>query len=121
MSYRFEEFELDRDRFELRHNGVVLSVQPKTLEILFLLVENRDRLVTKDEIVEGIWEGRAISDSALSSQIKALRKVLDDNGRDQRFIQTVYGKGFRFAARSLNRIPETTANGPQSHGGAIEL
>lgn len=97
MLYRFEDFELDGARFELRRGGEILPAEPQVLSLLLLLAGNHDRLVSKDEIVEKIWDGRAISDSALSSRIKSARKLLDDDGRSQRLIRTVHGVGFRFA------------------------
>ncbi|MCA8902726.1 MAG: winged helix-turn-helix domain-containing protein [Hyphomonas sp.] len=97
MLYRFEDFELDTARFELRRGGELLPAEPQVLSLLLLLAENHDRLVGKDEIVEKIWDGRAISDSALSSRIKSARKLLGDDGRSQRLIRTVHGVGFRFA------------------------
>ncbi|QLC25356.1 transcriptional regulator [Parasphingopyxis algicola] len=119
MIYWFEGLELDPGRFELRRRGVPVLIQPQALDLLFLLVERHPNLVTKDEIVDHIWQGRAISDSALSSQIKALRKILGDDGRDQRFIQTVYGKGFRFAADVSTQSPAVAGagnSGPEADG-----
>ena len=98
MIYRFEDFELDQARFELRRGGQTLPSEPQVLSLLLLLAQNHDRLVSKDEIIDKIWDGRAVSDSALSSRIKSARKLLDDDGRAQRLIRTVHGVGFRFAA-----------------------
>ncbi|MEZ5998893.1 MAG: winged helix-turn-helix domain-containing protein [Hyphomonas sp.] len=97
MIYVFEDFELDSAKFELRRNGAPLAAEPQVLSLLLLLAENNDRLVSKDEIVEKIWDGRAISDAALSSRIKSARQLLDDDGKAQRLIRTVHGRGFRFA------------------------
>jgi TolB-like protein len=96
MRYRVGEHVLDLRKFELRKNDHVLSAEPQVLSLLFLLVENRDRLVSKDELVATIWGGRAISDSAISSRIKSARQLLGDDGEAQRLIRTVHGKGFRF-------------------------
>ena len=96
MRYRVGEYVLDLRKFELRKNGNLLSAEPQVLSLLFLLVENRDRLVTKDELVATIWGGRAISDSAISSRIKSARQLIGDDGEAQRLIRTVHGKGFRF-------------------------
>lgn len=84
------------DAFELRRAGETVPAEPQVLSLLFLFAENRNRLLTKDEIVEKIWDGRAISDAALSSRIKSARQLLGDDGKQQRFIKTVHGKGFRF-------------------------
>jgi TolB-like protein len=96
MLFRFDHFELDPQAFELRKDGVTLAVEPQVLSLLLLLVENRHRLVTRDEIVETVWHGRFISEAAVASRIKSARQALDDDGRGQRLIRTVHGKGFRF-------------------------
>lgn len=107
MIYRFGDFELDARAMELRQDGTAVAVEPQVFALLLLLVENRDRLVSKDELVEKIWDGRAISDSALTSRIKSARQALGDDGKAQKFIRTVHGQGFRFAA-------EVKAAGPAS-------
>lgn len=96
MVWRFGAFELDPARFELREDGEVLRAEPKVLQLLQYLIEHRDRMVSKDELVDAIWGGRAISDSALSSCIKFARKLVGDDGRTQLYIRTVHGRGFRF-------------------------
>jgi TolB-like protein len=96
MRYRVGEHVLDLRKFELRKNDCLLSAEPQVLSLLFLLVENRDRLVSKDELVATVWGGRAVSDSAISSRIKSARQLLGDDGEAQRLIRTVHGRGFRF-------------------------
>jgi len=96
MQYRVGQFTLDLRKFELIEDGRALPVEPQVLSLIFHLVENRDRLVSKDELVATIWGGRAISDSAISTRIKSARKLLGDDGEAQRLIRTVHGKGFRF-------------------------
>lgn len=68
------------------------------LELLLLLVENRDRMLGKDEILARVWDGRIVSDSALSTAIKATRQAIGDDGRRQGMIETRHGHGFRFRA-----------------------
>jgi TolB-like protein/Tfp pilus assembly protein PilF len=94
--YRFEPFELDTARFELRRDSVPVPIEPQVLSLLVLLVANRHRMVSKDEIIERIWNGRIVSDAALSSRIKSARQALGDDGKSQRLIRTVHGRGFRF-------------------------
>ena len=98
MIYRFGNFELDMGRFELREAGTVHALEPQVFALLAFLVERRDRLVLKDEIFEKLWDGRAVTDSALTSRIKSARQALGDSGKAQRFIKTIHGKGFRFVA-----------------------
>ena len=98
MVYRFGDFELDTARVELRADGAIRHVEPQVFALLALLVENRDRLVSVDEIVEKVWDGRVVSDAAVSSRIKSARQALGDDGKAQRFIRTSHRQGFRFVA-----------------------
>jgi len=96
MRYSVGDYILDLRKFELRKNDRVVPAEPQVLSLLFHLVENRDRLVTKDELVATIWGGRAVSDGTISSRIKSARQLVGDDGEAQRLIRTVHGKGFRF-------------------------
>lgn len=98
MLYGFDEFELDTLKVELRRRGEAVAVEPQVFALLCLLVENADRLVSKDEIIEKVWDGRIVSDSALASRVKSLRAALGDDGKAQRLIRTVHGQGLRFVA-----------------------
>jgi TolB-like protein len=98
MIYRFHEFELDRSKVELRRNGEIVPVEPQVFALLLLLTENSERLVSRDEIIEKVWDGRIVSESAVDSRIKSARRALGDDGKSQRFIRTVHGQGFRFVA-----------------------
>ena len=115
MIYRFGDLGLDRDKVELRRGGEVVAVEPQVFALLLLLVESRERMVSRDEIIEKVWDGRIVSDSAIDSRIKSARRALGDDGKTQRFIRTVHGQGFRFvgevreeaSARSV--VEEATA------------
>lgn len=109
MQYCVGEHVLDLRKFELRENDRVVPAEPQVLSLIFHLVENRDRLVSKDELVATIWGGRAISDSAISTQIKNARRLLGDDGDAQQLIRTVHGKGFRFVGPVVARA--STDNG----------
>jgi TolB-like protein len=98
MIYRFGPFELDTAKAELRSGGEVCSVEPQVFALLALLVDNRERLVSKDEIIEKVWDGRVVSEAAVASRIKSARKVLGDDGKTQQFIKTIHRQGFRFVA-----------------------
>jgi TolB-like protein len=98
MLYRFDTFELDTARAELREDGATRPVEPQVFALLALLVENRERLVSRDELLDKIWDGRVVSDAALASRIKSARQALGDDGRSQRFIRTIHSQGFRFVA-----------------------
>ena len=110
MSYGIGEFELDPLKFELRRAGEAIAIEPQVLALLLLLVEKRDRLISKDEIVDSVWKGRIVSDSAVTSRVKSARHALGDDGRQQRVIRTVHGKGYRFVAEV--RAPPPTAASP---------
>ena len=98
MIHRFRDCSLDTEKCELRCGGVVVPVEPQVLALLRLLIENRERLVGRDEIVEKIWNGRIVSDSAISSRVKSARQAIGDDGRAQGVIRTVRKLGFRFVA-----------------------
>lgn len=96
MIYRFGDCELDTVAFELRRGDEACAVEPRVMELLCFFAANAGRLVTKDELFDTIWAGRIVSDSALSSQIKAARRAIGDDGNKQSFLRTIHGKGFRF-------------------------
>jgi TolB-like protein/Tfp pilus assembly protein PilF len=98
MLYRFGNFELDTAKAELRANGATRPVEPQVFGLIALLVENRERLVSKDEILEKVWDGRIVSDAAIASRVKSARQALDDDGQAQRCIRTIHRQGFRFVA-----------------------
>jgi TolB-like protein/DNA-binding winged helix-turn-helix (wHTH) protein len=93
---RFAGYEIDLVQHELRREDEVVPVEPQVFDLLVHLVRNRDRIVSKDELFETIWQGRIVSEAALSSRISAARRAIGDNGDDQSFIRTVYKRGFRF-------------------------
>ncbi len=109
MLYRFEQFELDLAKAELRAAGRPCPLEPQVFALLSFLVEHRERLVSKDELFEKVWDGRAVGDAALSSRVKSARKVLGDDGRSQRFIRTLHGRGFRFVAEVYAEPPPETS------------
>lgn len=96
MLYRFENFVLDTDRRELRRDEVLLSIEPQVFDLLAFLVDNRDRVVSKDNLLDSVWGGRIVSESTLASRINTARRVIGDSGREQRLIRTIFGKGIRF-------------------------
>ncbi|MEM9625565.1 MAG: winged helix-turn-helix domain-containing protein [Pseudomonadota bacterium] len=109
MIYRFDDFELDADKVELRKNGEALAIEPQVFALLCLLVDNRERMVSKDEVIEKIWAGRIVSDSAIASRIKSARRALGDSGAEQCFIRTVHGQGFRFVGDVQEETPPPSA------------
>ncbi len=98
MIYRFDAFDLDLEKLELRAGGEVRPIEPQVFALLALLIGHRERVVSRDEIIENVWDGRVVSDSAIDSRIKSARHALGDDGKAQRFIKTVHRRGFRFVA-----------------------
>jgi TolB-like protein len=96
LLYLFEDFALDCARRELRRGDELLSVEPQVFDLLQYLIRNRDRVVSKDDLINSIWQGRIVSDATLSSRINAARSALHDNGVEQRLIRTILRKGIRF-------------------------
>lgn len=111
MIFRFDAYELDDLQFELRCQGEPVPLEPQVFDLLLCLVRNRYRLVTRDELFSGVWQGRAVSDAALSTRLNAVRKALGDNGRDQRFIRTLRRRGFRFIAPVIEVLAPASAPG----------
>src|SRR5262245_47586143 len=96
MIYRFQDYSLDVERRELRRRQDLVPVEPQVLDLLQYLIRNRDHVVSKDELIAAVWNGRIISESALSSRITAVRQAVGDSGEQQRLIRTIARKGFRF-------------------------
>lgn len=96
--FRFDDVELDTSSFTLTRDGAGVRVEPQVFEVLAYLVAHRDRLVPRTELLDEIWGDRFVSDSALSSRIKAARAAIGDDGRSQRCIRTVHARGFQFIA-----------------------
>ena len=96
MLYLFEGYVLDTDRHELRRGAAAVPVEPQVFDVLTYLIQNRERVVTRDDLLAAVWEGRIVSESTLSSRINAARVAVGDNGEDQRLIRTVLRRGFRF-------------------------
>jgi TolB-like protein len=98
MRYLFEDFVLDADRRELRRGTTPIQVEPQVLDLLLYLIRNRQRVVSKEDVLSSVWRGRVVSDSALTTRINAARAALGDTGRSQRLIKTLPRKGLRFVA-----------------------
>ena len=81
MIYLFGTFAIDTEAYEVRRDGSPVAVEPQVFDLLVLLVENHDRIVTRDEIIERVWKGRIVSDTAISSRIKAARRAIGDDGK----------------------------------------
>jgi TolB-like protein/Tfp pilus assembly protein PilF len=114
MSLRFEGCVLDLDRYEVRRGSVPVALEPQAMRILIELVTHRDRVVEKTELLDTVWGDRFVSESALTTQIKELRRALGDTGRDQHIIRTVHGRGYMFVA-VVEEDAEGESETPLSH------
>jgi TolB-like protein len=108
--FAFGDYRLDTRRRELRCGAESIRIEPKVFDLLAFLVQNRDRVVSKDDLLNSVWGGRIVSDSALTTRINAARRALGDNGTAQRLIRTLPRKGFRFIGE-VREIADEIAHG----------
>jgi TolB-like protein len=105
VQFIFADHWLDTDRRELRRGTEAIAVEPQVFDLLTYLLQNRDRVVSKDDLIVSVWGGRIVSDSTLTSRINAARKAIGDSGEEQRLIRTIARKGLRFVGEV--RTPST--------------
>ena len=118
MIFSFGDCELDLDRYELRRAGRPRPVEPQVFGVLALLLRERHRVVPKDELLDVVWGDRFVSESALTSRIKAARQAIGDDGRAQRLIRTAHGRGYQFVGEVSESQPAVAA-GPARPGDAL--
>jgi len=99
LRYLFEDYSLDTDRRELYRGANVVSIAPQVFDLLDYLIRNRERVVSKDDLINAIWNGRSVSDAALTTRLNVARSVIGDSGEGQRLIKTLPRKGFRFVGQ----------------------
>jgi TolB-like protein len=116
MTLRFDDYEMDVERRELRRGSAAVHVEPQVFDLLVYLVQNRDRVVSKDDLIASVWGGRIVSDSTLTSRINAARTAIGDSGEDQKLIRTIARKGLRFVGTV--RMQSTSGDGPAHAIGA---
>lgn len=105
MKYKFSDYVLDTDAHSLSHNYEDQRIEPQVFDLLLLLLKNAGDLVSKDQLIDEIWDGRIVSESAISARIAAARKVIGDDGKRQAFIRTVPRRGLQFVAEVTNDKP----------------
>lgn len=119
MRVRFDDYEIDTKAYEVRHGGVPVPVEPQVFDVLADLVERAGQLVTKENLLDRVWGDQFVSESALTSRIKSARRALGDDGRQQRYIKTVHGRGYRFVADLVTE--ESSADDREAGGGAVPI
>jgi pimeloyl-ACP methyl ester carboxylesterase/DNA-binding winged helix-turn-helix (wHTH) protein len=107
VQFVFENHVLDADKRELRRGSQLIALEPQVFDLLLYLIQNRDRVVSKDDLIASVWGGRIVSDSTLASRINAARKAVGDNGDDQKAIRTIARKGVRFIC-AVSQQPAST-------------
>lgn len=111
VQFLFDDHVLDVERRELRRAGRLIAMEPQVFDLLVHLVRNRERVVSKDDLIEAVWHGRVVSESTLTSRINAVRKAVGDSGEAQRLIRTVQRKGIRFVGAVSEAIAPGEAGG----------
>jgi DNA-binding winged helix-turn-helix (wHTH) protein len=107
LRYLFENCVLDTDKRELHREGSTVAVAPQVFDLLDYLIRNRERVVSKDDLINAVWGGRIVSDAALTTRTNVARAAIGDSGEEQRLIKTLPRKGFRF----VGVVREGTAAG----------
>src|SRR5262249_14334960 len=106
VRFLFANHILDIDRRELSCSGRRVALEPQVFDLLLYLVENSERVISKDELFDKVWDGRIVSESTLTSRINAVRRAVNDNGRDQQLVRTIARKGFRFVGEVHAQQPQ---------------
>ena len=121
VRFEFAEHSLDIDRRELRRRGERIAIEPQVFDLLVFLVRNRERVVSRDDLIAAIWSGRIVSDSAVTTRINAARRAVGDSGEAQTVIRTVARKGVRFVAevQEHGTLPPPAAGVPAANAEAL--
>jgi TolB-like protein len=120
VEFRFSDHTLDVERRELRRGADPIAVEPQVFDLLVYLLENRDHVVSKDDLIAAVWLGRIVSESTLTSRINAARKAIGDTGEEQRLIRTIARKGFRFVGEVQAQTARDTAHATATAGASSE-
>jgi adenylate cyclase len=126
LLFSFENFVLDTDHRELRRDGEVILLQPQVFDLLTYVIRHRDRVVSKDDLIEAVWGGRIVSESTLASRINAVRAAIGDTGEAQRLLRTLPRRGVRFVGSisqpaSADTVPATAVSPGVQHRPAIAV
>jgi DNA-binding winged helix-turn-helix (wHTH) protein/tetratricopeptide (TPR) repeat protein len=119
VQYEFGAYTLDGARFELRRAGVVIAVQRRVLDTILCLIENRGRVVTKDELVSGPWQGATVTDAALNRAVMLARRAVQQERADPSCIQTIRGRGFMWTAPVRSIVGNAPASGAADREGSL--
>src|SRR5262245_58301109 len=121
VQFMFNNHVLDPDRRELDRGDSSIAVEPQVFDLLLYLVENRERVVSKDDLIASVWRGRIVSESTLASRINAARRAIGDSGEAQQLIRTLARRGVRFVGEVSTRAKgEESAIASRLEGGRLE-
>ncbi|MDH5353535.1 MAG: winged helix-turn-helix domain-containing protein [Gammaproteobacteria bacterium] len=98
MLYRFDDYELDSDSYQLLKSGQAITLEPQVFDVLSYLLAHHERIISREELLDELWEGKIVSDATINSCIKAARQAIGDSGKAQRYIATYSRRGYRFVA-----------------------
>ncbi|WP_407168448.1 winged helix-turn-helix domain-containing tetratricopeptide repeat protein [Bradyrhizobium sp. ORS 111] len=121
MQFLFEDYCLDADLRELKRDSELIQIGPKVFDLLLYLIRNREQVVTRDDLLQAVWNGRIVSESTLTSHINAVRKAINDTGKEQRLIRTVSRKGVRFVGKTQEVKPSANISITDSTSGGEML
>ncbi|WFE43568.1 AAA family ATPase [Verrucosispora sp. WMMD1129] len=113
--YRFDGFELDTSRYELRLTGKRVPLEPRAFDVLLHLIRHRDRVVSKEELLDSVWGDRFVTDAAVTTVLRAIRLAIGDAGKEHRLIRTVYRRGYQF----IGPVTQTPAGTEAGHDRAL--
>src|ERR1700710_1965116 len=117
MQFFFTDHVLDRDVRELRRGSDTIALEPHVFDLLVYLLQSRDHVVSKDDLIAGVWGGRIVSESTLTSRINAVRRAVGDSGEEQRLIRTIARKGLRFVGDATEQENTASMRGAAARAG----
>lgn len=119
MIYTFNNVELDTEKFSVLASGKEISVEPQVFNLILFLIENSNKIVSREELLDHVWQGRVVSDTSINNNIKTARKVLGDNGSSQQVIKTIHSRGYQFVAEVNSKGSSTNLSKSTSQSNQI--
>jgi DNA-binding winged helix-turn-helix (wHTH) protein/tetratricopeptide (TPR) repeat protein len=110
MIYQFNHIKIDDQNYKLTVKDIKVQVEPQVFNIIIFLIQNKDKVVTRNELLEHVWQGRVVSDTSINNSIKSARKALGDDGTSQRIIKTIHSRGYQFVAELRSAAPSLNVN-----------
>ncbi len=114
MVYQFNHIKIDSKNYQLLTNGVETQVEPQVFNLILFLIQNKDRVISRDELLDHVWQGRVVSDTSINNTIKSARKALGDDGNKQQVIKTIHSRGYQFIAELTDTTSSTAAQSNES-------